>query len=109
MEQGERQAEEFLATLGFESAWRAKDVEAVLGHLAPDVQLTATGPFAVADGDARARIAALFRTASMDLTRKQLTRERAVWEVRLPEGPAGSRGRIEAEIVDGKVTRLAFS
>jgi hypothetical protein len=41
----------------------------------------------------------------MDLTRKQLTRDRAVWDVRLPEG----RGRIEAEIVDGKVTRLGFS
>ena len=101
-EQGERQAEEFLATLGFESAWRAKDIEAVLGHLAPDVQLTAAGPFAGVDGDARTRIAELCRTAAMDLTRKQLTRDRAVWDVRLPEG----RGRIEAEIVDGKVTRL---
>ena len=109
MTQGERQAEEFLATLGFESAWRAKDIEAVLGHLAPDVQLTAAGPFAGVDGDARARIAELCRTAAMDLTRKQLTRDRAVWDVRLPEGPAGSRGRIEAEIVDGKVVRLGFS
>ena len=53
MTQGERQAEEFLATLGFESAWRAKDIEAVLGHLAPDVQLTAAGSFAGVDGDAR--------------------------------------------------------
>jgi NTE family protein len=105
MTQGERQAEEFLATLGFESAWRAKDIEAVLGHLAPDVQLTAAGSFAGVDGDARTRIAELCRTAAMDLTRKQLTRDRAVWDVRLPEG----RGRIEAEIVDGKVTRLGFS
>ena len=77
----------------------------MLGHLATDVQLTAAGPFAGVDGDARARIAELCRTAAMDLTRKQLTRDRAVWDVRLPEG----RGRIEAEIVDGKVTRLGFS
>jgi hypothetical protein len=41
----------------------------------------------------------------MDLTRKQLTRDRAVWDVRLPEGS----GRIEAEIADGQVTRLRFS
>jgi hypothetical protein len=41
----------------------------------------------------------------MDLTRKQLTRDRAVWDVRLP----GGRGRIDAEIVDGKVRRLGFS
>jgi hypothetical protein len=69
------------------------------------VQLTAAGSFAGEDGDARTRIAELCRTAAMDLTRKQLTRDRAVWDVRLPEG----RGRIEAEIVDGKVTRLGFS
>jgi serine/threonine protein kinase len=50
-------------------------------------------------------IADLCRAAAMDLTRKQLTRDRAVWDVRLPEG----RGRIEAEIVDGKVQRLGFS
>jgi len=71
--------------------------------------LTVAGPFAGVGGDAHARIAELCRTAAMDLTRKQLTRDRAVWDVRLPEGPAGSRGRIEAEIVDGKVTRLGFS
>jgi NTE family protein len=105
MEQGEQQAEEFLTTLAFESAWRAKDIEAVLGHLAPDVELTAAGPFAGGGGSARDEIADLCRAAAMDLTRKQLTRDRAVWDVRLPEG----RGRIEAQIVDGKVTRLGFS
>jgi hypothetical protein len=61
------------------------------------VQVTAAGPFAGVDGDAHTRIAELCRTAAMDLTRKQLTRERAVWDVRLPEGPpvreAGSRPR----------------
>jgi NTE family protein len=105
MEQGEQQAEEFLTTLAFESAWRGKDIEAVLGHLAPDVELTATGAFQVGGGDARTQVADLCRAAAMDLTRKQLTRDRAVWDVRVPEG----RGRIEAEIVDGKVTRLGFS
>jgi NTE family protein len=105
MDQGEQQAEEFLTTLAFERAWRDKDIEAVLGHLAPDVELTAAGPFAGGGGSARDEIADLCRAAAMDLTRKQLTRDRAVWDVRLPEG----RGRIEAEIVDGKVTRLGFS
>ncbi len=104
MDQGERQAEEFLTTLAFERAWRAKDIDAVLGHLAPDVELAAAGPFRVDGGDARADVAELCRTAAMDLTRKQLTRERAVWNVRLPEGP----GRIEAEIADGQVKRLRF-
>jgi NTE family protein len=105
MEQGERQAEEFLTTLAFEQAWRSKDIDAVLGHLDPDVELTAAGPFRVDGNDARADVAELCRAAAMDLTRKQLTRERAVWDVRLPEG----RGRIEAEIVDGRVRQLRFS
>ena len=105
MEQGERQAEEFLTTLAFERAWRAKDIEAVLGHLAPNVELAAAGPFRADGGDAAADVAELCRTAVMDLTRKQLTRDRAVWDVRLPEG----RGRIEADIADGQVTQLRFS
>jgi NTE family protein len=105
MEQGARQAEEFLTTLAFEQAWRSKDIDAVLGHLDPDVELTAAGPFRVDGSDAHADVAELCRTAAMDLTRKQLTRERAVWDVRLPEG----RGRIEAEIVDGRVRQLRFS
>jgi hypothetical protein len=77
----------------------------VLGHLAPDVELTAAGSFSATTGDARTDLAELCRTAAMDLTRKQLTRERAVWDVRLPEG----RGRIEADVVDGQVKRLRFS
>ncbi len=102
MDQGERQAEEFLTTLAFERAWRADDIDAVLGHLAPDFELSVAAPFPVGDGSARAQVAELCRATAMDLTRKQLTRDRAVWDVRVPDG----RGRIEAEIVDGKVTRL---
>jgi NTE family protein len=105
MEQGERQAEEFLTTLAFERAWRAKDIDAVLGHLAPDVELAVSGPFQVDGGSAHADVAELCRGAAMDLTRKQLTRDRAVWDVRLP----GGRGRIAADIDGGRVTRLQFS
>ena len=81
------------------------EVEAVLGHLAPDVKLTAEGPFQVGGGDARTEVADLCRAATMDLTRKQLTRDRAVWDVRLSEG----RGRIEAEIVEGRAQRRGSS
>jgi hypothetical protein len=41
----------------------------------------------------------------LDLTRKQLTRERATWTVRV-DGETELQGRVEAEIVDGRVTRL---
>ena len=55
---------------------------------------------------ARAEVADLCAAVSrMDLTRKQLTRERATWTVRV-DGEADRRGRVEAEIVDGRVTRL---
>ena len=45
MAQGEQQAEEFLAMLAFEQAWRSGDVDGVLAILAPDVELTSTAPF----------------------------------------------------------------
>ncbi|MGE3660919.1 MAG: patatin-like phospholipase family protein [Pseudonocardia sp.] len=113
-EQGEQQAVEFLAMLAFERAWRARDVERVRAIMAPDVVLTSTTPFRPRAGlrgaAAHEEIAELCRTARMDLTRKQLTRERATWTVRL-DGPdpgdgAGGRGRIEAEITDQRVTHL---
>ena len=109
MAQGEQQAEEFLAMLAFEQAWRSGDVDAVLAILAPDVELTSTAPFRPRDSlrgeHARAEVAELCTAVRLDLTRKQLTRERATWTVRL-EGEADRSGRVEAEIVDGVVTAL---
>ena len=110
MAQGEQQAEEFLAMLAFEQAWRAGDVETrVLAILAPDVELTSSAPFRPRDGlrgeHARAEVADLCTAVRLDLTRKQLTRERATWTVRL-DGEADRRGRVEAEIADGAVTAL---
>jgi len=42
----------------------------------------------------------------MDLTRKQLTREKATWSVRLDEEGATRRGLIAAEFQDDRVTRV---
>jgi len=106
---GEQQAEEFLAVLVFERAWRARDVDAVLRVLAPDVELTSSAPFrprdALRGAQAHAEVADLADAVRMDLTRKQLTRELATWTVRL-EGDAGRRGRVEAEIDGRRITRL---
>ena len=106
---GEQQAEEFLAVLVFERAWRARDVDAVLRVLAPDVELTSSAPFrprdALRGAQAHAEVADLADAVRMDLTRKQLTRELATWTVRL-EGDAGRRGRVEAEIDGRTITRL---
>jgi len=106
---GEQQAEEFLAVLTFERAWRARDVDAVLRVLAPDVELTSSAPFrprdALRGAQAHAEVADLADAVRMDLTRKQLTRELATWTVRL-EGDAERRGRVEAEIDGRRITRL---
>ena len=106
---GEQQAEEFLAMLAFERAWRSGDVDAVLAVLAPDVELVSVAPFRPRDGlrgdHARAEVAELCTAVKLDLTRKQLTRERASWTVRLGAEPDRS-GRVDAEIADGRVTRL---
>ena len=106
---GEQQAEEFLAMLAFERAWRLGYVDAVLAVLAPDVELVSVAPFRPRDGlrgdHARAEVAELCTAVKLDLTRKQLTanarRGRSGW------APSRHRsGRVDAEIADGRVTRL---
>ena len=106
---GEQQAEEFLAMLAFERAWRSGDVDAVLAVLAPDVELVSVAPFRPREGlrgeHARAEVAELCTAVKLDLTRKQLTRERATWTVRLDAEP-DRHGRVDAEIGAGRVTHL---
>ena len=106
---GEQQAEEFLAMLAFERAWQARDVDGVLAVLHRDVELVSTDPFQPRDGlrggDARAELADLCARVRLDLTRKQVTRERSTWTVRL-DGDEGRQGRIEADIDGRRVTRL---
>ena len=109
MDQGERQAEEFLAVLAFERAWRSADADAVLSLLAPGVELTSTAPFHERDGlrghDARSTVTDLCGTVRIDLTRAQLTHDGATWTVRL-DGAADRRGRIEARFDGGRVVGL---
>jgi hypothetical protein len=50
-----------------------------------------------------ATVADICRTARLDLTREQLTHDRATWTVRLD---GGVRGRVEAEIDRNRVVRL---
>jgi NTE family protein len=109
MDQGARQAEEFLAVLAFERAWRARDLDTVLRILAPDAELTSAAPFVARDAlrgeEVRTAVADLCRDVRMDLTRAQLTRDRARWTVRL-DGAPDLRGRVEAEFDGDRVVRL---
>jgi NTE family protein len=110
MDQGERQVEEFLAARAFEDAWRASADDEVLELFAPDAELTSTAPFRVRPTlrgqDVHDAIRELRKDVRMDLTHKQLTRERAVWTVRIEGSPSDTRGRIEAEFEDGRVVRV---
>ena len=106
--QGERQAEQFLATVAFERAWREGDVDGVLALVDPDLELASTAPFRERAGlrgpAAVDEVGDRGRAVRMDLTRTQLNQERARWTVRLADG--GALGRIDAEIVGGRVRRL---
>jgi NTE family protein len=112
MAQGERQAEEFLAILGFERAWRSQDVDAMLRILTPDAELTATAPFPQPGRrrgpEVRAAVEELCRDVQLDLTRKQLTREHATWTVRMRGAGSDGLGRVVAEIAGGRVGRVTL-
>ena len=110
MTEGERQADSFLTTLAFERAWQRVDVAELIHCLADDAELTSTGPFPE-QGPVRGRrlhevVRDLASDVRMDLTRKQLTREKATWSVRLDEDGVIRRGLIAAEFQDDRITRV---
>jgi NTE family protein len=111
---GEARAEEFLAALAFERAWRRRDPEAVLGCFADDAALWSAPPFPDQGSlRGRQRIGRFVRQhlttdLQVDPTRKQVAGQRVTWTVRTHrDGPAERvRGHAEAELRDGKVVSL---
>jgi NTE family protein len=112
---GEVRAEEFLAALAFEDAWRGKDPEAVADFFAEDAELVSSAPFPGRGAyKGRARIRSfvteyLAKEVRMDLTRKQVARNRVAWTVRTVTGdePANrAEGLVEAQFLEGKIKTL---
>jgi NTE family protein len=112
---GEARAEEFLAALAFEEAWRGKDPEAVAEFFAEDAELVSSSPFPGRGAyKGRARIRSfvteyLAGKLRMDLTRKQVARNGVGWAVRTVtgEGPANrAEGLLEAQFLEGKIKAL---
>jgi NTE family protein len=96
---GEDRADEFLAALSFERAWRARDADGVLAHFAEDAELSAPG----ADGDLAAYVRGrLADDVTVDATRKQVARDGVTWTVRV----GGQQTRAHAELRDGRITRF---
>jgi NTE family protein len=112
---GEARAEEFLAALAFEDAWRSKDPEAVADFFAEDAELVSSAPFpghGAYKGKARIRSFVteyLAEEVRMDLTRKQVARNGVGWAVRTVTGeePANrAEGLVEAQFLEGKIKAL---
>lgn len=111
---GEARAEEFLAALAFEEAWKSRDPDAVMAFFAEDATITASAPFPAGGRHAgRAQVRAfvtdhLAREVRVDLTRKQVAHNGVAWTVRAPaEGPADrAKGTAEAVFRGNEITSL---
>ena len=111
---GRARAEEFLAALAFERAWRRRDPDAVLGCFADDAELSSAPPFPDRglvrgrQGIGRFVRDHLTTDLHVDPTRKQVAGHLVTWTVRAyrddPAEPV--QGRAEAELRDGKVVAL---
>src|ERR687898_633901 len=115
MSHGEARAEEFLAALAFEDAWRGKDPEAVADFFAEDAELVSSAPLQGCGAyKRRARIRSfvteyLAEELRMDLTKKQVARNGVAWTVRTVTGdePANrAEGLVEAQFLEGKIKAL---
>jgi NTE family protein len=111
---GQARAEEFLAALAFERAWRRRDPAAVLACFADDAELVSAPPFPDRGSlSGRRRIGGFVREhlttdLHVDPTRKQVAGHRVSWTVRTYRDDPAERvqGRAEAELRDGKVVAL---
>jgi NTE family protein len=112
---GVDRAEEFLAALAFEAAWQKKDVDAVMSFFADDAEVVSSTPFPSTRGASRGAESIRAFVAKhlsgdvvIDLTRKQVAKDRVVWTVRRQQGTRRDavRGVAQADFRHGKITAL---
>ena len=115
MSHGEAQAEEFLAALAFEDAWRSRDPETMMSFFTEDAELVSSAPFPEGGPyKGRAQIQPfvaehLAEVARVDLTKKQVARDGVAWTVRAltdEESADQVEGVAEAEFRGGNVKTL---
>ena len=118
MSHGEDRAEEFLAALAFEEAWRSREPDAVMGFFADDAELVSSAPFPGRGpyrgrGQIRSFVGDhLAEEVRVDLTKKQVARNGVAWTIGLLRGeePANRvEGVAEAEFRQGKIKTLRLS
>ena len=115
MSHGESRAEEFLAALAFEDAWRSRDPAAIVGFFAEDAELVSSAPFPdIGSRSGKEEIRAfvaehLGEDIRVDLTKKQVARDGVAWTVRAYRKyhpAAWVEGVAEARLREGKVKSL---
>jgi NTE family protein len=115
MSHGEERAEEFLAALAFEDAWRNRDTDAMMGFFAEGAELVSSAPFPDlgsyrGEGEIRAFVLEhLGGDIRVDVTRKQVARNEVTWNVRAyrADDRAGWVGGVAgARFREGKVESL---
>jgi NTE family protein len=115
MSHGEERAEEFLAALAFEDAWRNRDTDAMMGFFAEGAELVSSAPFPDlgsyrGEGEIRAFVLEhLGGDIRVDVTRKQVARNEVTWNVRAyrADDRAGWVGGVaEARFREGKLESL---
>lgn len=115
MSHGEAQAEEFLAALAFEDAWRSRDPDSVMGFFTEDAELVSSAPFSECGPyKGRAQIQPfvaehLAEEVRVDLTKKQVARDGVAWTVRALTGEESGNqveGVAEARFRGRKIKTL---
>jgi NTE family protein len=114
---GEEQADEFLAALAFEQAWKEGDPDLLVSSFCDRAEITAERPFPGAGRyEGHAQIRAFFRQLTagpveLDLTRKQVAGDGVVWTFRVRGGDESPPvpGRAEANFEGGLVSRLSLT
>jgi NTE family protein len=114
---GEERAEEFLAALAFERAWRAGDVEATLSFFSHEARLASEAPFPEREPITGAPAIRRFlrdhptRDVTIDVTHKQIAGDRVTWSARWQ--PRASTERVRGEMTatfhDGQITNLTLA
>jgi NTE family protein len=109
---GREQAERFLTAFAFERAWSSRDTEAVMRSFAPDAAVESAAPFPEAPAVRDVQRVRSFVSdhlcddIQIDPTHKQVAQDRATWKIRMRHEDETVPGVAEAEIGEGRVTKL---
>jgi NTE family protein len=112
-DQGRIRAGEFVDALGFESAWRSGDLDILTQYFADDCEIESAHPFKPFPRQRGAKAVQLFiarhltGSVQVDLTHKQVSADRVIWQVRSKAGDDERlRGQAEARFEAGKITSI---